>query len=246
MPALNVSSVRWSGPSEDARHRTRHGEAVGQARKAMGSHFNRTDGSTCPHFCRQGRSPASLLLPCCFEKEKKPGPTVPAQAPKYPSTYLDCLAVGPIPTVRACPERSSSSWSLNTNNFLNCHMGRWAAGEVRPMRPCRHLRPFITRARRVSVSGASCFSALHLAASCLLLAVTQPASIQCLGRLRRRQKETSAPASVSASAPQRQLQIPAHSPTAQGPLPVPRHALPCNVMPRGSELPEQPRPASCK
>lgn len=50
------------------------------------------------------------------------------------------------------------------------------------MRPRRHLRPFITRARRVSVSGASCFSALHLAASCLLLAVTQPASFQCLGR----------------------------------------------------------------
>lgn len=84
-PALNVSSVRCvkKGPSEDGRHRTRRGEAVGQARKAMGSHFNRTDGSTCPLFCRQGRSPASLQLPCRFEKEKKARPTIPAQVSKY-------------------------------------------------------------------------------------------------------------------------------------------------------------------
>lgn len=84
----------------------------------MGSHFNRTDGSTCPLFCRQGRSPASLLLPCRFEKEKKARPTVPAQVPKYPTTQTFRAQ-----SLCACPERTGCS--LNTNNFLDCHMDCW-------------------------------------------------------------------------------------------------------------------------
>lgn len=139
-PALNVSSVRCvrKGPSEGGRHRTRRGEAVGQARKAMGSHFNRTDGSTCPLFCRQGRSPASLQLPCRFEKEKKARPTIPAQVSKY----LTCLAyLAALLHVRT-HTHSDTTCTVRTQ-FICAYRqwtsisstATWTAAKVRPMRP---------------------------------------------------------------------------------------------------------------
>lgn len=123
-----------------------------------------TGASACPPFCRQGWSPASSLLPYRFEK-KKAGPTVHVQVPKYPyygTTRTRSHTKGPIPSTRTVTSLGGQLLQLPT----------WTAGEVRPMRPCRHLRPFITRACRVSVCVASYFSALHLAASWLLLAMT--------------------------------------------------------------------------
>lgn len=101
------------------------------------------------------------------------------------------------------------------------------------MRPCRHLRPFITRARRVSVSVASCFSALHLAASCLLLAVTQPASIQSLGRSQTAERNISI-VSTSISISIGISTANANSNYLHTALPrkdlCPCHAMPCHAM----------------
>lgn len=106
------------------------------------------------------------------------------------------------------------------------------------MRPCRHLRPFITRACRVSVCVASCFSALHLAASWLLLAMTQAcqrrASWHGLGRRQQKGASASRPAATGTTA------IPAHSPTtartSANAKAVPGHAMSCRGVPsfRGS------------
>lgn len=104
------------------------------------------------------------------------------------------------------------------------------------MRPCRHLRPFITRACRVSVCAASCFSALiwpppaparrdtNLPTSSVLAeSQTAARSISISFGISDRR---SAPATTTPTA------IPAYSPTTQGPFAhAARHALPCRGVP---------------
>lgn len=98
-PALNVSSVRCvkKGPSEDGRHRTRRGEAVGlSARQGRPWGVTLTEPTGAPALSFADRVGPQLLcsFPVASRRRRRPGPQYLPKYPKYPSTclaYLDAL-----------------------------------------------------------------------------------------------------------------------------------------------------------